>query len=110
MTDADRRRIEARKQEARNLILEAKGDRCTRCQRRFAPEQLHMHHRNPAEKLFAISTWTQRPTRSLRTLKAELAKCDPVCLGCHGDEHRDDYRQRARTAPRHSDGRFKAAA
>ena len=106
MNDADRRRIQARKEQARALILAAKGDRCSRCGRPFEPEQLHMHHRDPSEKKFGIATWTQRPSRSLEHLRRELRKCDPVCIDCHTDEHRDEMKARVAVQARDRQGRF----
>jgi hypothetical protein len=94
----------------RVLIVYWKGEGCSRCGTPVPPEQIHLHHRAGTEKRFNIGDWSQRSDRSLRTLAAELAKCDPLCRSCHDDEHREQHRARAVAARRDNAGRFLAAA
>lgn len=104
MTDAERR---ARGKRLGRVLIEIwKRDRCTRCSRRLPHREVVLHHRPGTDKRFNIGDWSQRPTRSLATLAAELRKTDPCCHGCHADEHREENRQRANTARRDTRGRF----
>ena len=40
------------------------------------------HHRNPANKKFGISLG-KYGTRALKTIQAEIDKCDVMCANCH---------------------------
>jgi hypothetical protein len=75
-----------RKEQARALIAAAKASGCSRCHREFEPRRLHFHHRDPSTKLFAIAKFVGTPTHRLSRLVAEIAKCDVLCLVCHGKE------------------------
>lgn len=52
---------------------------CARC---GATDDLHIHHRDPAQKV-AHAVWSWREERRL----VELAKCDVLCRGCHESHH-----------------------
>lgn len=49
-----------------------------------APECLDFHHRDPAEKKFALSDGT---ARGVETMLAEIAKCAVLCANCHRKVH-----------------------
>lgn len=61
-----------------------KASGCWRCGFKGDLRVLHFHHREPKDKLFTISAGYNR---SLDSIKAEVAKCDVLCLNCHTLEH-----------------------
>jgi hypothetical protein len=58
---------------------------------------LDLHHRDPAEKDFAISAAS---TRSLSTVRRELAKCEVLCANCHLAQHAAGTKVTSRGAAR----------
>jgi hypothetical protein len=44
---------------------------------------LHFHHRDPAQKKFGIAR--RGFTRSIDKMRAEAAKCVPLCSNCHAE-------------------------
>lgn len=48
------------------------------------PLILHFHHRNPAEKLYAVASMLHY---SETVIRAEIAKCDVLCPNCHARRH-----------------------
>lgn len=69
------------------------GGKCIRCGYSRCITALEFHHRNPLDKLFAIS---HPHTRSWEKIKAEVEKCDLLCSNCHQEvefklksEHKD---------------------
>lgn len=48
---------------------------------------LDFHHRNPAEKLFTLSSAADLSKRTMEEIKAEALKCDPLCANCHRKLH-----------------------
>lgn len=74
---------------ARAVIDEAKGTACWDCGGEFEPTKLHFHHRDPSTKLFNIANYTTlRGRQNHDALRAEIAKCDVLCVGCHAARHR----------------------
>lgn len=59
--------------------------RCETCGE-AAPECLHFHHRDPAEKDLELSTAVAHGWSRPRLL-AEAAKCDVLCANCHHKLH-----------------------
>ncbi|GHO64843.1 hypothetical protein KSC_037350 [Ktedonobacter sp. SOSP1-52] len=59
---------------------------CIRCGESH-PACLHFHHRNPAEKEFAIQDIIRRSYISAERLEKEIAKCDVLCGNCHAILH-----------------------
>jgi hypothetical protein len=53
---------------------------CTRC---ASWENLHLHHRDPSQKV-SHKVWSWRDERRV----VELAKCEVVCASCHRRIHR----------------------
>jgi hypothetical protein len=78
--------------EARLLIDGGKRGGCASCGVR--PDdlrKLHWHHIDPSTRSFMISQWRRSVRCSpagLLVLKAELAKCEPLCPKCHVAAHR----------------------
>ena len=58
---------------------------CVRC---GSCEDLHVHHRDPAEKV-AHSVWSWSAARR----EAELAKCEVLCRPCHEEHHASEWRR-----------------
>jgi hypothetical protein len=56
---------------------------CVRCGHAVRAT-LDLHHRDSAEKDFALST---AYSRSIDSIRQELTKCDVLCANCHLEEH-----------------------
>lgn len=65
----------------RQLVAEA-GGCCAICGYDRAIINLHFHHVDPSQKLFAVNSGVGK---ALATLRAEAAKCVLVCANCHGE-------------------------
>lgn len=61
------------------------GGECVECGFRGSPSSFAFHHRDSDTKEFALSTKFDR--MSWEKLKAELDKCDLLCIRCHGEKH-----------------------
>tara|TARA_Y100000310_G_C20038617_1_gene515124 strand:+ start:69 stop:500 length:432 start_codon:yes stop_codon:yes gene_type:complete len=59
---------------------------CIICGYNEDPTKLDHHHRDPATKLFTVSTEASGRGFS-KTMLQEIAKCDVLCKQCHADEH-----------------------
>ena len=70
-----------RKMKAR--LVEEAGGRCALCGYDRCQAALQFHHRDPADKLFAISH--EGLTRSLARAREEARKCVLVCANCHAE-------------------------
>lgn len=66
---------------AKAIVLEIKKNPCTDCGGIFPPYVMHFDHRDPSQKRFAVSTLTG--SGHIRSLLAEIEKCDLVCANCH---------------------------
>jgi hypothetical protein len=64
-------------------LVEEAGGRCALCGYDRCQAALQFHHRDPGEKLFAISH--QGLTRSLARAREEARKCILVCANCHAE-------------------------
>ena len=69
-----------RKQDA----IEYLGGACKRCGGSFHPAAMQFHHRDPAQKDFAINSGI---TMAMSLVKEELDKCDLLCANCHAEIH-----------------------
>ena len=79
MADYLKKRYHAR----RAVFLEQMGGKCVRC---GSKDDLHFHHRNPAEKSFEVSRrLTAAPIAVLE--EEELKKCELLCAACHKVAH-----------------------
>jgi hypothetical protein len=64
-------------------LVEEAGGRCALCGYNRSQAALEFHHRDPSQKLFAISH--QGVTRSLARAREEARKCVLVCANCHAE-------------------------
>jgi hypothetical protein len=110
ISDKERARIRANvrlrqskiRGEARAHIatLKANGT-CTWCGRTHVPPPLlGFHHRDPDTKQFEIHRMasTAGTWRQLDRLKAEIGKCDLICVWCHVAHHVHLRRQQRQAA------------
>lgn len=79
ITDPDERRAYQRNWVARRRAAWMAGKACESC---GSTENLHVHHRDPAEKV-THNVWSWGQARR----DAELAKCAVLCETCHRDYH-----------------------
>jgi hypothetical protein len=77
------------KAKRRALIDAAKNCPCVDCGQQLAPEKMHFDHRPGTVKLFNIG---REATRSIKSLTAEIAKCDVRCIVCHAKRHAAERR------------------
>lgn len=68
-----------------SMVLEIKSHPCQDCGLKFSSESMDFDHRDPAQKLFNVSTFaSKKASESNKTaILAEIAKCDVVCANCH---------------------------
>lgn len=77
------------------IILEfLKKNKCDICGYDKSNKSLHFHHRNPLDKKFTISHFTNsKRIKSINEIGQqiieELNKCDLICSNCHYDSHFD---------------------
>lgn len=64
----------------KKIINELKNVPCKDCGGTFPPEAMDFDHRRPSEKRFSVGTGY---SYSIKSLMAEIAKCDIVCSNCH---------------------------
>jgi len=57
---------------------------CVRCGYDKCIAALDLHHKDPSQKSFRISS---RWTASDEVMKAEVEKCEVLCSNCHREEH-----------------------
>lgn len=74
--------VTRRHQKVRALLREEAGGRCAACGYDRCTYNLHFHHVEPSEKLFAVNSGVGK---ALATCRAEAAKCVLVCANCHGE-------------------------
>lgn len=70
-------------------LIQYAGNKCQKCGIEFNQENsaiFDFHHKNPKEKLFALST-ANLTRYSWDKVLIELAKCDLLCSNCHRLEH-----------------------
>ena len=82
-------REEKRRQKKRAAWMEiirlAGKDRCSLCGYNRCFWAIDFHHREPSEKLFAVSSILKLLVTEDRIL--ELGKCDALCRNCHAEIH-----------------------
>lgn len=93
--DPDRQRQAQREWCARRRAEYFAGKACVEC---GATEDLHLHHRNPGEKVHH-AIWSWREERRLD----EIAKCDVLCQPCH-ERHHAAQREQHGTVSRYGKG------
>lgn len=82
-TDWEMRRVKqkAKYERAKAIVLEIKKNPCADCGGTFPPYVMHFDHRDPSQKRFSVSTLTG--AGHIKSLLAEIEKCDLVCANCH---------------------------
>jgi transposase-like protein len=75
--------VTARRRRLKRALVEEAGGRCVICGYDRFPGALQFHHRDPADKSFALSV--QGVARSLEKARAEAAKCVLMCANCHAE-------------------------
>lgn len=84
MPSPERRNAYNRAAVARNKLLVKlylETHHCVDCGESRLPT-LQFDHRDPGEKYDTVAALRQKPT-AVKTLEAEMAKCDVVCANCH---------------------------
>jgi hypothetical protein len=76
-------KVSAWRRKVKAMLVEEAGGRCALCGYDRCQAALQFHHRDPAEKAFAISH--QGLTRSLARAREEARKCILVCANCHAE-------------------------
>ncbi|MCK9567327.1 hypothetical protein M0R72_00050 [Candidatus Pacearchaeota archaeon] len=69
--------------------IEYKGGKCIECGYHKCTTSMVFHHRNPEEKEFNIGNKLVK----WEIIRAELDKCDLLCMNCHGEIHEIDYKR-----------------
>lgn len=76
--------VNRRRFEIKRRAVAYKGGRCELCTYDRCLEAMTFHHRDPAQKDFAISG---AHARSWKVIQAELDKCVLLCNRCHTETH-----------------------
>lgn len=80
---SQKRRHDKQRLADRRAQTDALKDRpCMDCGQCYPPFVMAFDHRDPAEKLFGISTAVSRYV-SMELILIEIEKCDVVCANCH---------------------------
>ena len=79
-------KVKAWRHNTKSRIIEAMGGKCQCCGYDRYPEIFDLHHLDPNEKDFTISSARANP-RSWEKLCAELRKCVLLCSNCHREVH-----------------------
>ena len=74
--------VTRRKQKVKRILVEEAGGACTVRGYNRCIINLVFHHVDPERKSFGLSAAT---SKSLATLREEMAKCLLVCANCHGE-------------------------
>ena len=80
--------VQRRRCEIKRILVAEAGGACALCGYDRTLGGLHFHHRDPAQKAFALSR--QGVTRSLDAARAEAAKCVLLCSNCHAEVEAGD--------------------
>lgn len=70
------------------MAVAYKGGACERCAYSKCVEAFDFHHRDPAQKDFAVSA--EGVTRSWEKLRIEIDKCALLCANCHRELHAEE--------------------
>lgn len=74
-----------RQQRLIDELRRAKDKPCLDCGVSYPRRVMNLHHRDPAEKTFAVSQLHN--FGSVKALRLEIAKCDVLCANCHALRH-----------------------
>ena len=88
--ERQKKKVVAWRKRAKRKLIIYKGGICITCgYDKDYPSVYDFHHRDPAEKEFAISEGYQK---GIEKLKKEADKCDLLCCRCHQELHfEQDY-------------------
>jgi transcriptional regulator with XRE-family HTH domain len=75
--------VARRRRRLKEILVSDAGGRCSVCGYDRYIGALQFHHRDSAEKLFGVGE--RGLTRSLETVRAEVAKCILLCANCHAE-------------------------
>jgi transposase len=75
--------VARRRRTVKRVLVDEAGGACALCGYDRCIGALHFHHRDPAEKRFALSV--RGAARSLDEARAEAAKCVLLCSNCHAE-------------------------
>jgi transposase len=75
--------VTRRRRRVKQLLVDEAGGVCRTCGYGRCVAALHFHHREPADKRFALSL--RGVTRSLVSARAEAEKCVLLCANCHAE-------------------------
>jgi 5-methylcytosine-specific restriction endonuclease McrA len=75
--------VTARRIEKKKTLVADAGGQCLHCGYDGYYGALQFHHRDPADKKFAVSG--KALGKSLEELREEAAKCDLLCSNCHSE-------------------------
>lgn len=77
--------VKAHRLRRKALLVQEAGGKCVRCGYDKCLSALQFHHRDPATKLFSLSSGIKR----LDLMREEAAKCDLLCANCHAEAHEE---------------------
>jgi hypothetical protein len=77
--------VKKRRRKVREMAVEYKGGKCSRCGYARCLEALEFHHLDSSKKDFGISD--KGYTRSWNKIREEIDKCVLVCANCHRELH-----------------------
>ena len=72
-----------RRRDIKIVAVEYKGGKCLDCNKTYPPEVYDFHHRDPNKKDFSVG----QNSKSFKSIKKELNKCDLLCSNCHRIRH-----------------------
>jgi hypothetical protein len=77
--------VKKRRRKVREMAVEYKGGKCSRCGYSRCLEALEFHHLDSSRKDFGISE--KGYSRSWQKVREEIEKCLLVCANCHRELH-----------------------
>ncbi len=77
--------VAKRRKKLKKMAIEYKGGKCILCGYNKCVRALNMHHIDPAQKEFGLSS--RGLTRSWEKVSRELDKCVLLCSNCHDEVH-----------------------
>lgn len=81
------------RRDVKRKLVALRGGKCEICGYDKCLRALQFHHKNPAEKKFAIS---QSNTRNFASMVSEIEKCDLLCANCHAEVENKRFLERDR--------------
>lgn len=76
--------VKVRRYQIKQAAIDYKGGCCLECKQVVHSAAFEFHHRNSEMKDFEIGPCANR---SMKSIKAELDKCDLLCATCHRTKH-----------------------